>query len=79
MSPARHVLGYRRPYAARYGVGVGCLALATGFSLGIPWQFKEAVDGLRGGALAYHAGVIVLLTALHALARLGSRFTMLGG
>jgi hypothetical protein len=67
VSPARRVLGYLRPYAARYGLGVGCLALATGFSLGIPWQVKEAVDGLRrgGGALAFHAGVIALLAALH--------------
>ena len=80
MSPTRRLLGYLRPHAARYGAGVGCLALATGFSLGIPWQLKEAVDGLRGGGgvLAFHAGVIVLLAALHALARLGSRFTMLG-
>jgi ATP-binding cassette subfamily B protein len=80
VSPARRVFGYLRPYAARFGLGVGCLGLATGFSLGIPWQVKEAVDGLRGGGggLAYHAGVIVLLAALHALARLGSRFTMLG-
>ena len=80
VSPARRVLGYLRPYAARYGAGVGCLALATGFSLGIPWQVKEAIDGLRGGAgsVAFHAGVIVVLAALHALARLGSRFTMIG-
>lgn len=80
MSPAWRLLGYLRPYATRYGAGVGCLALATGFSLGIPWQVKEAVDGLRagGGALAFYAGVIVVLAALHALARLGSRFTMLG-
>ncbi|HLF49950.1 MAG TPA: ABC transporter ATP-binding protein [Methylomirabilota bacterium] len=80
MSPARRVLGYLRPYAARYGAGVGCLALATGFSLGIPWQVKEAIDGLRGGggALAFHAGVIAVLAALHAVARLASRFTMLG-
>jgi hypothetical protein len=34
VSPARRVLGYLRPYAARYGAGVGCLALATGLSLG---------------------------------------------
>jgi ATP-binding cassette subfamily B protein len=56
------------------------LALATAFSLGIPWQVKEAIDGLRGGggALGFHAGVIVVLAALHSLARLGSRFTMLG-
>ena len=80
MSSARRLLGYFRPYAARYGVGIACLALATGFSLGIPWQVKELVDGLRGGggALGYHAGVIVLLAFLHALARLGSRFTILG-
>jgi ATP-binding cassette subfamily B multidrug efflux pump len=80
VSPARRLLGYVRPYALRYGVGVACLALATGFSLGIPWQVKESVDGLRrgGGALGYHAGVIVLLAFLHALARLGSRFTILG-
>ena len=38
------------------------------------------MDGLRGGggALGYHAGLIVLLAGLHALARLGSRFTILG-
>ena len=54
MSPAGRLLGYLRPYAARYSAGVGCLALA------------------------FHAGVIVLLAALHALARLGSRFTTLG-
>jgi len=80
VSPARRVLRYLRPYAARYGAGIACLALATGLSLGIPWQVKEAVDDLRGGggALGYHAAVIVLLAFLHALARLGSRFTMLG-
>ena len=80
MSPARRLLRYLRPYAARYGLGIGCLAFATGFSLGIPWQVKGAVDGLRGsgGSLAFHAGVIVLLAALHAMARIGSRFTILG-
>ena len=80
MSPARRVLGYLRPYAARYGAGIACLALATALALGIPWQVKGAVDDLRGGggALGYHAAVIVLLAVLHALARLGSRFTTLG-
>jgi ATP-binding cassette subfamily B multidrug efflux pump len=80
VSPTRRLLRYIRPYRARYGAGAGCLLLATVCSLGIPWQLKEAVDGLRagGGALAFHASVIVLLAALHALARLGSRFTMLG-
>lgn len=80
MSPTRRLLGYFRPYAARYGAGVVCLGLGTAFSLGIPWQIKEAVDGLRGGggALGSHASVIVLLAALHGMARLGSRFTILG-
>ena len=80
MSPARRVLGYLRPYAARYGAGIACLALATALSLGIPWQVKEAVDDLRGGggALGFHAAVIVGLAFFHALARLGSRFTILG-
>ena len=80
VSPARRVLHYARPYAARYGAGIACLALATGLSLGIPWQVKGAVDDLRagGGALGFHAAMIVLLAFLHALARLGSRFTMLG-
>jgi ATP-binding cassette subfamily B protein len=80
VSPARRVLSYLRPYAARYGVGIACLALATGFSLGIPWQVKMAIDGLRAGdgSLAYHAGLIMALALLHGAARLGSRFTMLG-
>jgi ATP-binding cassette subfamily B multidrug efflux pump len=80
VSPARRILGYLRPHVARYATGVACLALATAFSLGIPWQVKQAIDGLRAGdaRLAYHAGVIVLLAFLHGLARLGSRFTMLG-
>src|SRR6266545_2842919 len=80
VSPARRVLGYLRPYAARYGAGIACLALATGLSLGIPWQVKGAVDDLRGGggALGFHAAAIVFLAVLHALARLGSRFTVLG-
>jgi ATP-binding cassette subfamily B multidrug efflux pump len=80
VSPARRILGYLRPYSARYAAGIACLALATGFSLGIPWQVKLAVDGLRAadGSLAFHAGVIAALALLHGVARLGSRFTMLG-
>ena len=80
MSPTRRFLAYLRPYIARYAVGVGCLALGTAFSLGIPWQVKLTIDGLRAGdgGLLYHAGVIVALALLHGLSRLGSRFTMLG-
>jgi ATP-binding cassette subfamily B multidrug efflux pump len=80
VSPTRRFLAYLRPYIARYAVGVGCLALGTAFSLGIPWQVKLTIDGLRAGdgRLLYHAGVIVALALLHGLSRLGSRFTMLG-
>jgi ATP-binding cassette subfamily B multidrug efflux pump len=80
VSPARRVLSYLRPYAARYGAGFACLALATGLSLGIPWQVKGAVDDLRAGGhtLGFHSAVIVGLAFLHGLARLGSRFTILG-
>ena len=80
MSPARRFLAYLRPYLARYAVGVGCLAVGTAFSLGIPWQVKLTIDGLRAGdgRLLYHAGVIAGLALLYGASRLGSRFTMLG-
>jgi ATP-binding cassette subfamily B protein len=80
VSPTRRFLAYLRPYIARYAVGVGCLALGTAFSLGIPWQVKLTIDGLRAGdgRLLYHAGVIAGLALLYGASRLGSRFTMLG-
>jgi len=80
VSPARRVLSYLRPYAARYAVGVACLAVGTALSLGIPWQVKQAIDGLRAndGRLLSRAAVIVILALLHGLSRLGSRFAMLG-
>ncbi len=62
--------------------GLTCLVLATGFSLAIPWTVKEAVDALTAGAsrgtLAAFAAVILGLALLHGVARLGSRFSMIG-
>jgi ATP-binding cassette, subfamily B, multidrug efflux pump len=82
MSPVRRFLRYLRPYRARYLTGLACLVLATGFSLAIPWMVKEAVDALTvgagRGALAAYAGLILILALLHGLARLGSRFSMIG-
>ncbi len=56
--------------------------LATGFSLTIPWTVKEAVDALTAGAgrdtVAAYAGLILVLALLHGVARLGSRFSMIG-
>jgi ATP-binding cassette subfamily B multidrug efflux pump len=82
MSPARRFLRYLRPYRARYLAGLACLVLATGFSLAIPWTVKEAVDALTAGAdrdtVAAYAGLILVLALLHGVARLGSRFSMIG-
>jgi ATP-binding cassette, subfamily B, multidrug efflux pump len=82
MSPARRFLRYLRPYRARYLAGLACLVLATSFSLAIPWTVKEAVDALTAGAgrraLVAYAGLILVLALLHGLARLGSRFSMIG-
>src|SRR5712691_12748715 len=82
VSPARRFLVYARPYAPRYAAVVLCLAAATCLSLAIPWQVKLAVDALRAGtgtqAVAVYAGAILALALLHGVARLGSRFTMLG-
>jgi len=82
VSSARRFLGYVQPYAPRYAAGIACLAAATCLSLAIPWQIKLAIDGLRASAgpraLAVSAGAILVLALLHGVARLGSRFTMLG-
>jgi ATP-binding cassette subfamily B protein len=82
MSPLRRLLGYLRRYRRRYAAGVGCLLLAAAFSLSIPWTVKSAVDALgregAAGALGRYVLIIALLAAGHGLARLGSRFSMLG-
>ena len=82
MSPFRRLLGYLDRYRWRYLAGLGCLVLAAACSLGIPWTVKRAVDVLerhgRDAQLLGYVGVILLLAAGHGLARLGSRFAILG-
>jgi len=82
VSPTRRLLGYLRRYRGRYAAGTGCLLLASAFSLGIPWTVKNAVDALshQGGGAAIGRGAlaILLLAVGHGLARLASRFAMLG-
>ncbi len=79
MSPSRRLLRYLLRYRWRYAAGAGCLLFATGFSLGIPWTVKIAVDALgRGAPVGRYVLVILLLAAVHGAARLGSRFTILG-
>jgi ATP-binding cassette subfamily B protein len=81
VSPSRRLWGYLYRYRLRYAAGVGCLLAATAFALGIPWTVKSAVDALgREGAAALprYVAIIVLLAAAHGLARLGTRFTVVG-
>jgi ATP-binding cassette subfamily B protein len=82
VSPSRRLLAYLLRYRLRYAAGVGCLLLAAAFSLSIPWTVKGAVDALerhgRDALLARYVIIIVLLAVGHGLARLGSRFTIIG-
>src|SRR5436190_9706524 len=81
VSPARRIRTYLYRYRLRYAAGVGCLLGATGFALGIPWTVKTTVDALgREGAAALprYVVIILLLAAGHGLARMGSRFAMIG-
>ena len=80
--PYRRLLAYLFRYRLRYAAGIGGLVLAAACSLSIPWMVKSAVDALdrdRGAAaLLPYVLAIVLLAVGHGLARLGSRFSMLG-
>ena len=82
MSSFRRLLPYLLRYRLRYLGGAACLLLATLMSISIPWTVKRAVDTLeRDGAAAHLAPFVLLILALaaaHGLARLGSRFAILG-
>jgi ATP-binding cassette subfamily B multidrug efflux pump len=70
-------------YRARYAVGAFCLAAATLASLAIPWTVQRAIDALRAEAgaagLGGYVALIVVLAITNGLARLGSRFAIIGG
>jgi ATP-binding cassette subfamily B protein len=60
-------------------VGTLCLLAATGLSLAIPWTVKHAVDGLQQRTpVTGYVGLIVALALANGVARLGSRFAILG-
>lgn len=63
-------------------MGFACLAAATGASLAIPWTVKLAIDALATAGVSapvgLHVGAILALAAANGLARLGSRFAVLG-
>ena len=81
--PERLLLQHLRPYARRYALGFGCLALATLCALAIPWTLKRAIEALQTGSpvaeLQRYVLLILALAAAHGLVRLGSRFAILGG
>jgi len=82
VSSFRRLLPYLLRYRLRYLGGAGCLLLATLLSISIPWTVKRAVDALERDGAAAHLGPFVLLilalAAGHGVARLGSRFAILG-
>jgi ATP-binding cassette subfamily B protein len=64
-------------------VGIVAQLAATGMSLAIPWTVKQAIDALQAqGAHAPLGLFVTLIVALalgNGVARLGSRFAVLGG
>jgi ABC-type multidrug transport system fused ATPase/permease subunit len=78
--PARILFQHLRPYARRYALGFGCLALATLCALAIPWTLKRAIEALQAGSpvaeLQRYVLLILVLAAAHGLVRLGSRFAI---
>ena len=82
MSSFKRLLPFLLRYRLRYLGGAACLLVATIMAVGIPWTVKRAVDALERDGAAAHLGpfvlLILLLAAGHGVARLGSRFAMLG-
>jgi ATP-binding cassette subfamily B multidrug efflux pump len=82
VSALRRLLPYLLRYRGRYLGGAACLLVATGMSLSIPWTVKSAVDALEREGAAARLGPYVLLilgfAAAHGVARLASRFAILG-
>src|SRR5262249_41767882 len=82
-SAPRAVGRYLARYRVRYVLGAGCLFVATLASLGIPSTVKRAIEALQADAARASVGVlaleILLLAVVNGLARLGSRFAIIGG
>ncbi|HEU5321225.1 MAG TPA: ABC transporter ATP-binding protein [Methylomirabilota bacterium] len=59
---------------------MACLLAATGLALAIPWTVQHAIDALRAGTggVGGWAVLILVLAAGNGVARLGSRFAIVG-
>jgi ATP-binding cassette, subfamily B, multidrug efflux pump len=82
VSSFKRLLPFLLRYRLRYLGGAACLLVATIMAVSIPWTVKRAVDALERDGAAAHLGpfvlLILLLAGAHGVARLGSRFAMLG-
>ncbi|PYN97913.1 MAG: ABC transporter ATP-binding protein [Candidatus Rokuibacteriota bacterium] len=84
LGPAARALSrYLSRYRARYALGIACLLTATASSLAIPWTVQRAIEALEadtvGAAIGRYVGLVLLLAATNGIARLGSRFSIMGG
>ena len=79
----RALASYLSRYRARYALGIACLLTATGLSLAIPWTVQRAIEALEADAahaqVGRYVGLVLLLAAANGIARLGSRFAIMGG
>ncbi len=77
----RTLVGYVARYRLRYALGTVCLLAATILSLLIPRTVQHAVEALEADArapVAAFVGLIIVLALGHGLARLASRFLIIG-
>ncbi len=84
LGPATRALArYLWRYRARYAAGLVCLLAATGLALAIPWTVQRAIEALErdaaGAPAGAYAGLVLLLAGASGLARLASRFAIMGG
>jgi ATP-binding cassette subfamily B protein len=75
----RALLAYAAPYRLAYAAGVGCLLAATALGLLVPRTVQRAIEALERDATASvlpEVGLLLLLAAGNAVARLASRFAI---
>src|SRR2546425_7611483 len=62
---------------------MACRPPATASSLAIPWTVQRAIEALEAdtarAAIGRYVGLVLLLAATNGIARLGSRFSIMGG
>ena len=75
------MLRYAARHRRRYLAGYASLLTGTALSLTIPWMIKQAIERLERDAMAPIGGFVLAIVVLaigNGLARLGSRFGIIG-